>query len=334
MINIAINGFGRIGRPAFRILSESSKANIVAINDLTDTKTLAHLLQYDSLYGKFNKNVSYDDRNLIIDGKKYPVYAQKDPALLPWKKLKVDIVLECTGVFRNKEGARRHLLAGAKRVIISAPPKSSDIPTFVLGVNEKKFNVKKDKIISNASCTTNCFAPIVKVLNDKFGIEKGLMTTIHSYTNDQKLLDLPHKDLRRSRAAAYSMIPTTTGSAKSVIAVIPKMKGKLDAMAIRVPTPTVSIVDFVCQLKKSASSQEVNNQFKKVANGDLKGILGVTEESLVSCDFRGSSYSAIVDLELTKSVGNLVKVIAWYDNEWGYASRFAGMAEYIGGKIK
>lgn len=332
-IRIAINGFGRIGRPTFRIASQSKNLEIVAINDLTDTKTLAHLLKYDSLYGRFKQEVSYDEQNIIVDGKKYRVYAEKEPEKLPWKDLGVDIVLECTGFFTSREGAEKHLQAGAKRVIISAPPKTSDIPTYVLGVNEEKFNPEKDLIISNGSCTTNCLAPLVKILNDSFGIKYNLMTTIHSYTNDQKLLDLPHKDLRRARAAAINMIPTSTGAAKSVVMTIPELKGKLDGIAIRVPTPTVSLVDLVCLVEKSTTVEEVNNKFKELARGKLKGILAVTDEPLVSSDFIGDSHSAIVDLSLTMVNDKLIKVVAWYDNEWGYACRYVEMAEYISQKI-
>ncbi|MDD5626098.1 MAG: type I glyceraldehyde-3-phosphate dehydrogenase [Patescibacteria group bacterium] len=330
MIKIAINGFGRIGRPSFRIASKSKNIEIVAINDLTDTKTLAHLLQYDSLYGKFDKKVSEDGKNLIVDGKKIPVFAEKDPALLPWKKLGVDVVLECTGFFTDYQGAKKHLEAGAKRVIISAPPKNSDIPTYVLGVNEEKFNSKKDLIISNGSCTTNCLAPVAKILNDNFKIKRGFMTTIHSYTNDQRLLDLPHKDLRRTRAAAENMIPTTTGATKSVAVVIPDLAGKLDGISLRVPTPVVSVVDFICSVEKPTTIAEVNNKFIAAAKGKLKGILNTSDELLVSSDFRGDSHSAIVDLPLTMVKDDLIKVMAWYDNEWAYSCRYVEMAEYMG----
>ncbi|MDD3102421.1 MAG: type I glyceraldehyde-3-phosphate dehydrogenase [Patescibacteria group bacterium] len=348
-IKVAINGFGRIGRPSFRIASKSKNIEIVAINDLTDTKTLAHLLQYDSLYGKFEKEVSEDGKNLIVypeqsrgvDGpstgsglvKKIPVFAEKDPALLPWKKLGVDVVLECTGFFTDYQGAKKHLEAGAKRVIISAPPKNSDIPTYVLGVNEEKFDSKKDLIISNGSCTTNCLAPMAKILNDNFKIKRGFMTTIHSYTNDQRLLDLPHKDLRRTRAAAENMIPTTTGATKSVAMVIPDLAGKLDGISLRVPTPVVSVVDFICSVEKQTSIAEVNNKFIAAAKGKLKGILNTSDELLVSSDFRGDSHSAIVDLPLTMVKDDLIKVMAWYDNEWGYSCRYVEMAEYVGKQI-
>jgi len=333
MIKVAINGFGRIGRPTFKIALSSKKIKVVAINDLTDTATLAHLLKYDSLYGPYQREVNYDKEHLIVNGEKFRVFAEKDPSLLPWKDLKIDIVLESSGVFTDREGASKHLLAGAKQVIISAPPKSLDIPTYILGVNEEKFDPKKDFIISNSSCTTNCLAPIVKLLHEKFVIKQGFMTTVHAYTNDQRLLDLPHKDLRRARAAACSIIPTTTGAAKSVGLVIPELKGKLDGLSLRVPVPTVSIVDFIAEVSRSTSVEEVNNVFKEASQGKLKRILSVTKEPLVSADFKGNPYSAIVDLSLTMVINNLVKVSAWYDNEWGYAMRYVEMAEYVGEKI-
>ena len=333
MTKIAINGFGRIGRPALKVALENPNLEIVAVNDLTDTKTLAHLLKYDSNYGIYEKDVSYDEEHIIVDNKKIKVFAQKDPELLPWKELNVDVVLECTGFFRDSEGAGKHLKAGAKKVIISAPAKSEEINTFVLGVNEEKYDPKKDNIISNASCTTNCLAPVVKVLNDNLGIEKGVMTTIHSYTNDQKILDLPHKDLRRGRAAAMSIIPTTTGATKAVIQTIPELEGKLDGMAMRIPTPFVSIIDFVTTVKKSTNVDEVNNLFKEAAGNSLKNILTVSEEELVSMDFKMNKFSSIVDLPLTMVNENLVKVCAWYDNEYGYTCRLVEMAEFIGRKI-
>ena len=332
-IKIAINGFGRIGRPALKVALENSNLEVVAINDLTDTKTLAHLLKYDSNYGIYEREVSYDEEYIIVDNKKIKVFTQRDPELLPWKDLGVDVVLECTGFFRDKEGAGKHLKAGAKKVIISAPAKGEGINTFVLGVNEEKYDPEKDDIISNASCTTNCLAPVVKILNDNLGIEKGVMTTIHSYTNDQKILDLPHKDLRRARAAAMSIIPTTTGAAKAVIETIPELDGRLDGMAMRVPTPAVSIIDFVATVKKSTGVDEVNNLFKEAAENNLKNILAVSEEELVSMDFKGNKFSSIVDLPLTMVNENLVKVCAWYDNEFGYACRLVEMAELVGGKI-
>jgi glyceraldehyde-3-phosphate dehydrogenase type I len=352
MIKIAINGFGRIGRPTFRLAFNSKKLEVVAINDLTDTKTLAHLLKYDSLYGKFDREVGYDEQNIIIypepgrgiDGKKYRVFAEKDPANLPWKELGIDIVLESSGVFTDREGAEKHLRAGAKRVIISAPPrlrqdyggqaKSADIPTYILGVNEDKFDPTKDLIISNSSCTSNCLAPVAKILNDEFKIERGFMTTVHAYTNDQRILDLPHKDLRRARAAAENIIPTTSGATQSVVEVIPDLKGKLDGISLRVPVPTVSVVDFICNVAKPTTVEEVNSLFRKMASGKLKGILAVTDEPLVSSDFKGDSHSAIIDLSLTMVKDNLVKVVAWYDNEWGYACRYVEMAEYVGDRIR
>ncbi|MCK4591953.1 type I glyceraldehyde-3-phosphate dehydrogenase [Candidatus Parcubacteria bacterium] len=333
MTKIAINGFGRIGRPALKIALENSNLEVVAVNDLTDTKTLAHLLKYDSNYGIYEKDVSYDEEHIIIDGKKIKVFAQKDPELLPWKDLEVDVVLECTGFFRDSEGAGKHLKAGAKKVIISAPAKSEEINTFVLGVNEEKYNPEKDNIISNASCTTNCLAPVVKVLNDNLGIERGFMTTVHSYTNDQKILDLPYEgDLRRARAAAMSIIPTTTGAAKAVIKTLPELEGKLNGIAMRIPTPIVSIVDFVATLKKSTNANEVNNLFKEAAENNLKNVLAVSEEELVSMDFKGNRFSSIVDLPLTMVNENLVKICAWYDNEYGYTCRLVEMAEFVGGK--
>ena len=332
-IKIAINGFGRIGRPSFRLAFDSSELEVVAINDLTEVKTLAHLLKYDSIYGQFKHSVSSDKKNLIVDNKKIPVFAEKDPVNLPWKKLDVDIVLECTGHFTTRKGAGKHLKAGAKRVLISANPKDPDIPTFVLGVNQEKFNPKKDLIVSNSSCTTNCLLPLVKILNDAFGINQGFMTTVHAYTNDQKLLDLPHQDLRRARGVAQNLIPTTTGAIKSATTIIPELKGKFDGMAVRVPVPVGSLIDLVCLVNKQITVNEVNNKFKELAKGELKGILDITEEPLVSSDFIGNPHSAIVDLSLTKVNDHLIKVVAWYDNEYGYACRYIEMAEYIGKKI-
>ncbi len=328
MIKIAINGFGRIGRPTLRrILDNHPNIEIVAINDLTDAPTLAHLLKYDSLYGRYGKEVKAENDALIVDGKKIKILAEKEPGKLPWKDLAVDVVLECTGLFTKLEDAKKHLSAGAKKVILSAPTDSKEIPTYLLGVNADKY--QGEEIISMASCTTNCLAPIVKILNDAYGVEYGFMTTVHSYTNDQRILDLPHKDWRRSRAAAVNIIPTTTGAAKTVAKCIPELEGKLDGLALRVPTPTVSITDFVCTVKKSASVEKINNLFKEKANGELKNILAVSDEELVSMDFKGNSNSSIVDLPLTMVKENLVKVVAWYDNEWGYACRLAEMAEYI-----
>jgi len=332
MTKIAINGFGRIGRPTLkRILSQVPGLEIVAINDLTDAPTLAHLLKYDSMYGVYDKNVKGKEGELDIGGKKIKILAEKEPSRLPWKEMGIDIVLECSGVFTEYEGAKKHLEAGAKKVIISAPTKSSEIPTFVLGVNEEKYDSEKDDIISMASCTTNCLAPVVKVLNDKLKIVHGFMTTAHSYTNDQRLLDLPHKDLRRARAAALSIIPTTTGAAIAVTKTIPELGGKLDGIALRVPTPVVSISDLVCVVKTPTSAEEINMLFKKASQTkELDGILGIEDAPLVSVDFKGNSFSSIVDANYTMVIDEtLVKVLAWYDNEWGYACRLAEMTEYI-----
>ncbi|MFH1367268.1 MAG: type I glyceraldehyde-3-phosphate dehydrogenase [Patescibacteria group bacterium] len=334
-IKVAINGFGRIGRPVCKILLEKKNLEVAAINDLTDVKTLAHLLKYDSSYGIYNQEVNYNEEGLEIDGKKIKVFSEKNPENLPWQDLGIEVVIECTGLFTEYDAAKKHLEAGAKKVIISSPSKSEGIKTFVLGVNEEEYKPDTDHIISNASCTTNCLAPVVKVLNDAFAIEKGLMTTIHSYTNDQRLLDLPHKDLRRARAAGLNIIPTTTGAAKTVAKVIPSLAGKLDGLAFRVPTATVSIVDFVCEVKKSTDKEEVNRLFIEAAKSPaLKGILGVSNEELVSMDYKGNPYSSIVDLLLTYVAGgNLVKVVAWYDNEWGYAMRLAELTELVAKKI-
>jgi glyceraldehyde 3-phosphate dehydrogenase len=332
-IKIAINGFGRIGRPTFRrIIDNHPNLEVVAINDLTEPKTLAHLLKYDSVYGKYGKEVNFAEDSLIIEGRKVKIFAKTDPAQLPWKELGVDIVLECTGAFTKLEGAKKHILAGAKKVIISAPGEGT--PSFVLGVNEGKYEPKKDDVIDMGSCTTNCLAPVAKVLNDNFGIVKGFMSTIHSYTNDQRILDLPHKDLRRARAAALNIIPTTTGAAKAIGKVIPELEGKLDGIAFRVPTPTVSVLDLICLLEKKVSAEEVNSAFKKASEKkELKGILRIEEAPLVSSDYVGDSFSAIVDASLTMAKDNLVKVVAWYDNEWAYACRLAEFAEYVGKKI-
>ena len=338
-IKIAINGFGRIGRPTFRrILSKHPDLEIVAINDLTDTKTLAYLLKYDSLYGIYGKQIKAKDGELLIDGKdsgkKVKVFAEADPEKLPWKELNIDVVLECTGHFRDLDGAKKHLQAGAKKVIISAPAKSEEIPTYLLGVNQEKYNPKKDDIVSMGSCTTNCLAPVAKILDQELGIVKGFMTTIHSYTNDQRILDLAHKNLRRSRAAGVNIIPTTTGAAKTVEKCLPQLKEKLNGLALRVPTPVVSIVDFVCQVKKETSAEEVNYILRKNSGKEeLRGILGVEDAPLVSSDYKGNSYSAIVDALSTMVQGNLVKVLAWYDNEYGYACRLAEMTEYIGKEL-
>jgi len=320
-IKIAINGFGRIGRPAFRrILDNHPDLEVVAINDLTDNATLAHLLKYDSIYGRYDKEITC------------AMLTEKEPEKLPWKKLEVDIVLECTGLFTDLEGAKLHLKAGAKKVIISAPGKEKEIPGFVLGVNEEKFDPKKDQIMDTGSCTTNCLAPIAKVLNENFKIKKGFMTTVHSYTNDQRILDLPHKDLRRARAAGLNIIPTSTGAAKAIGKIIPELQGKLDGISLRVPTPTVSVLDLIVEVEKSTTKEEVNNVFKQGAKL-LQGILRVEEEPLVSTDYIGDTYSAIVDLEQTMVKDNLIKVLAWYDNEYGYACRLAEFAEFVGKKL-
>jgi len=330
-VKVGINGFGRIGRSYLRIAAKSKKVNVVAVNDLTDAKTLAHLFKYDSVHGTYPGKVSHTEDTLIVDGKRIKVLSFADPSKLPWKKLGVSVVLESTGLFRDRKNAEKHLKAGAKKVIISAPAKDPDV-TIVLGVNNGMYNPKKHKIISNASCTTNCLAPVVKVLNDAFGVEKGIMTTIHSYTNDQKILDLPHKDLRRARAAALSMIPTTTGAASAVTLVIPELKGRLDGMAIRVPTPNVSVVDFTAKLSKDVSETEINNAVSKASRGKLRKILLYSDEPLVSSDFNHTAYSAVFDSIATKVLGgDLVKVIAWYDNEWGYANRLFDLTKFISG---
>jgi len=306
---------------------------MVAINDLTDAQTLAHLLKYDSSYGIYEGQIQAKQNSLLVDGKRVQVFAQKDPTLLPWKKLGIDIVLECTGVFRDLEGDEKHLKAGSKKVIISAPAKSPEIPSFILGVNAQNYDSKID-ICDMSSCTTNCLAPVVKVLNDNFRIVKGFMTTIHSYTNDQMILDLPHKDLRRARAAALNIIPTTTGAASAIGRVIPELKGKLNGIAFRVPTPTVSVLDLICEVEKEATSEEVNYVFKKVSRQpELKGILGIEDAPLVSSDYIGNSFSAIVDAPLTMAKDNLIKVVAWYDNEWAYACRLAEFAEFVGKQL-
>jgi len=328
-VKVAINGFGRIGRIFLRQSSGYKDFEVVAINDLTDSKTLAHLLKYDSVHGIFNAEVKATDNGITVNGKEIKILAVKDPEKLPWKDLGVDVVLESTGLFTDKASASKHITAGAKWVIISAPAKDPDV-TVCMGVNEETLDPSKHKIISNASCTTNCLAPVAKVLLQEFGILRGLMTTIHSYTNDQRILDLPHKDLRRARAAAVNMIPTTTGAAKAVGLVLPELKGKLDGMAIRVPTPNVSVVDLVAELKKDTSAEEVNAALKKAAEGKMKGILQYTEEPVVSIDFNGNAHSSIVDATVTKVLENrMVKVIAWYDNETGYSSRVRDLIIYL-----
>ncbi len=331
-LRVGINGFGRIGRNFLRTCIGEGAVEIVGINDLTDAKTLAHLLRYDSIHGICKADIGVKEENILINGKEIKVTKITDPAQIPWKDLKVDVVLESTGRFVDKESTSKHLSAGANWVIISAPAKDPDA-TICMGVNEESLDVSKHKILSNASCTTNCLAPIAKVLDQKFTIKRGLMTTIHSYTNDQRILDFPHKDLRRARAAAVSMIPTTTGAARAVGLVLPHLKGKLDGMAIRVPTPNVSVVDLVADIEKEATAESVNAALKEAAAGPLKGILQYCDEPLVSIDFNGNPHSSIVDASLTKVLeGNMVKVLSWYDNEWGYSTRLKDLMLYIGKK--
>jgi len=335
MTNVAkvgINGFGRIGRNVFRAALNNPEIEIIAVNDLTDAATLAHLLKYDSIHGTFDADVAVDGDNLVVNGKKVKVLAQTDPAKLPWGELGVDIVVESTGRFTVGEKAKAHIDGGAKKVIISAPAKGEDI-TIVMGVNEAKYDAAKHNIVSNASCTTNCLAPFTKVLLENFGIESGLMTTVHSYTNDQKILDLPHSDLRRARAAAMSIIPTTTGAAKAVALVLPELKGKMNGFAMRVPTPNVSITDLTVVLSKDTNEKEINEALKKAAEGELKGIMGYNELPLVSKDYNGCPLSSIVDGLSTMMVGpRMAKVVAWYDNEWGYSNRVVDLAIYMAKK--
>jgi glyceraldehyde 3-phosphate dehydrogenase len=328
-VRVAINGFGRIGRNFLRTSRAYKEFEIVAINDLTNSKTLAHLLKYDSVHGVFDADVRDTGAGISVDGKEIKISAVTAPEKLPWKDLGADIVIESTGLFTDRASASKHIEAGANYVIISAPAKEPDA-TVCMGVNEETLDVSKHKIISNASCTTNCLSPVAKVLLNEFGITRGLMTTIHSYTNDQRILDLPHKDLRRARAAALSMIPTTTGAAKAVGLVLPQLKGKLDGMAIRVPTPNVSVVDLVAEVGKDTSAEEVNAALKKAADGSMKGVLQYTEEPIVSIDCNGNSHSSVVDASVTKVIeGRMVKVLAWYDNEWGYSSRLRDLVLYI-----
>jgi len=332
-IKVGINGFGRIGRLVLRSALEQGVKGIdfVGVNDLTDAETLAYLLKYDSNFGILPNEVKANGDSIVVDGKKIRVISEKDPSRLPWKDLGAEIVVESTGIFRDTEKAGAHIKAGAKKVIVSAPAKGQ-MATFVLGVNEEKYDPAKDNVVSNASCTTNCIAPVVKVIKDAFDVKKGLMTTIHSYTNDQRILDFPHKDLRRARAAALSMIPTTTGAAKAVGLVIPELKGKMDGLAIRVPTPTVSIVDVVMQVGKTVSKDDVNNALKKAADGKLKGILGVSDDPLVSIDFKKNPLSSIVDAAQTFCFEDMVKILSWYDNEWGYSCRVIDLIKYMVGK--
>ncbi len=334
-VRIGINGFGRIGRNVFRAAVGTPGLEFVAVNDITDAATLGHLLKYDSVIGNFSGTVEVKDNNLVVNGKPLKVLSEKDHTKLPWKDLGVDIVIESTGLkhFTDGDAARQHLTNGAKKVVISAPAKTPDV-TLAIGVNDSIYDPSKHHIISNASCTTNCLAPVAKVLLDSFGIKKGLMTTIHSYTNDQKLLDLPHKDLRRARAAAINMIPTSTGAAKAIGLVIPELKGKLDGVAVRVPTPNVSMVDLVVEVNRPTSKDEVNAAFKAAANGPMKHILEYVDIPLVSCDFRGNAHSAMFDAPLTFVLDNMVKVMAWYDNEWGYSCRVIDLTKKIASSLK
>ncbi len=326
---IAINGFGRIGRNLLRIMAQSEELDVVAINDLTSAETLAHLFKYDSVHGTFAGDVSVDGENLVINGKSIQILSERNPAALPWRELDVEVVIESTGLFTAHDKAAMHLEAGAKRVVISAPGKDADI-TICMGINEENFDPETHKIISNASCTTNCLAPVAKVLMQRFGIVRGMMTTIHAYTNDQSVLDLPHQDLRRARAAAMSMIPTTTGAAKAVALVLPELKGKLDGMAVRVPTPNVSLIDLVVETEKMTNIEEVNAAMKAAAEGKMKGILDYCELPLVSKDFNGCPASSTFDSLTTNVIGgNMVKVLSWYDNEWGYSNRVFDLVRYI-----
>jgi glyceraldehyde 3-phosphate dehydrogenase len=331
---VGINGFGRIGRLTLRTINQYHKdrLEVVALNDLTDTRTNAHLLKWDSVYGRYPGEVGSTEKAIVVDGKEIQVISERDPANIPWKNYGVDIVIESTGLFTDAPKALAHTRGGAKKVVISAPAKNEDV-TIVLGVNEKDYDPRKHTVISNASCTTNGIAPAVKVLNDSFGITKGLMTTIHSYTNDQKIMDTVHKDIRRARAAAMNIIPTTTGAAKAVAQVIPALKGKIHGLAFRVPTPTVSVIDFVGEMAKDVTVEQVNQAFQKAAAGSLKGILEYCEEELVSMDFKGNSHSSIIDAPGTMVIGgNLVKILAWYDNEWGYSCRLGDLVYYIASK--
>lgn len=340
MIKVAINGLGRIGRPTLRrILKVHSDLELVAVNDLTDPETLTHLLKYDSLYGIYEKRVKFTKDSLLIDGtrdgRKIKVFSKKDPSDLPWEELGIDLVLECTGVFTRFEDAKKHLQAGAKKVIISANAETEKVPHFVMGVNEKSYDPEKDQVLSMGSCTTNCLAPIAQVLKQNFGIKQGFMTTAHSYTNSQRLLDAPHHDLRRARAAAVNLVPTTTGAAKAIGRVIPDLEGKLDGRALRVPTPVVSFLDLTVLLEEPASAQEINYAFKQASKKkELESILGIEDAPLVSTDYRGNSFSAIVDGGLTLAQDGLAKICAWYDNEYGYACRLAEFAEYVGSQLE
>lgn len=335
MIRVAINGFGRIGRNFLRcwLTRENSGLEIVAINDTSDPRTNAHLLTYDSMLGKINADITADDNSITVNGKPIKCVSDRNPLNLPWKAWDIDLVVESTGVFRDVPGASKHIDAGAKKVLITAPGKGSGIGTFVMGVNDKDYTHDSFNVVSNASCTTNCLAPVVKVLNDSFGIIKGTMTTTHSYTGDQRLLDASHRDVRRARAAALNIVPTTTGAAQAVALVIPEMKGRLNGIALRVPTPNVSVVDLVAQVEKKTIGEQVNETLKAAAEGPMKGVLGYSDLPLVSCDYRGSDDSSVVDSSLTIVMeGDLVKVVAWYDNEWGYSQRVVDLAELVAAK--
>jgi glyceraldehyde 3-phosphate dehydrogenase len=330
-IKVGINGFGRIGRNVLRTALGDNEFNFVAVNDLTDTKTLAHLLKYDSVLGNLEEEISADGDSIKVGNDRFRVFSEKDPAAIDWESVGAEIVIESTGRFTNAEDAKKHLRGTVKKVVISAPAKNEDI-TIVMGVNDEKYDAANHHIISNASCTTNCLAPVAKVIHETFGIKLAQMTTIHSYTNDQQLLDLPHKDLRRARAAALSMIPTTTGAAKAVALVIPELEGKFDGISVRVPTPNVSLVDVVMDVEKATTKDEVNAALKAASEGPLKGILGFSMEPLVSCDFRKNSHSSIVDADYTKVLGNMVKILSWYDNEWGYSCRVRDLIKFIAAK--
>jgi glyceraldehyde 3-phosphate dehydrogenase len=331
-IKVGINGFGRIGRNIMRAAMAHDDIDIVAVNDLTDAATLAHLLKYDSILGNLKASINAQGNNISVDGDTFQVLSEKDPSALPWKSLGVDVVFESTGRFTDRDSAAKHLAAGAKRVVITAPAKKPDV-TVLMGVNHQTYDPAKHQIVSNASCTTNCLAPMAKVLHETFGIRHGWMTTVHSYTNDQQLLDLPHKDLRRARAAALSIIPTTTGAATAVGEVMPELKGKLDGISMRVPTPNVSCVDLVANIEKPATAEAINAAFKKAADGPMKGIIQYVEEPLVSIDFRGNPHSSIIDAPYTKVMGDtFIKVLSWYDNEWGYSSRCVDLLRFMAGK--
>lgn len=329
---IAINGLGRIGRPCFKMALESSDLEVVAVNDLAQPETVVHLLKHDTVYGNYGKEVEVKDDQLRVEDTEVEFLSEKNPAQLPWEEMGVELVLECTGVFRHLEDAQKHVEAGADQVIISAPGKSEGTPSYVLGVNEDQFDLN-DEVVDMGSCTTNCLAPVADVLNEEYGINNGFMTTIHSYTSSQSLLDLPQEDLRRARAAAENLVPTTTGAAKAIGQVIPDLDGKMDGMAVRAPTPVVSLLDLVCELEQEVSAEEVNDAFREASQGDLKGILGVEDEPLVSMDFKGNSHSAVVDARSTRANESLVKVLAWYDNEHAYAQRLVEFAEFVGSKL-